>query len=137
MADLDLKTIRERLGLTQAEFAAMLGFSIRAIQSCEQGWRQPSPALEKTALLLYIARQQGAAFGSQACWEAQGCSEEARAACVAYKSSQGHLCWFLHGTLCGATSDGDWEHKRSVCIKCKLFLMLLGEDTDEAGILAK
>lgn len=33
--------IRSRLGLTQAEFAARFGFSLRAVQQWEQGVRRP------------------------------------------------------------------------------------------------
>jgi DNA-binding transcriptional regulator YiaG len=35
----DLKKTRLGLGLTQAQFAKLIGVSIRACQSWEQGWR--------------------------------------------------------------------------------------------------
>ena len=38
---LDVKAIRQRLGLTQAEFAARFGFDLRAVQNWEQHRRQP------------------------------------------------------------------------------------------------
>lgn len=38
---LDVKAIRARLGLTQAEFAARFGFDVRAVENWEQGRRQP------------------------------------------------------------------------------------------------
>ena len=38
---LDVKAIRQRLGLTQAEFAARFGFDLRALQNWEQHRRQP------------------------------------------------------------------------------------------------
>lgn len=38
---LDVKAIRGRLGLTQAEFAARFGFDVRAVENWEQGRRQP------------------------------------------------------------------------------------------------
>ena len=128
MPTLDLRSIREKLGLTQAEFAAMLGFSARAVQSCEQGWRRPSPALERSALLLYIARQQGERFGERTCWEATNCPPEAQAACVAFATRQGHLCWFLTGNMsCVATSQNTWEEKQAVCEQCAFFRRLLEE----------
>lgn len=39
--DVDVKTIRERLGLSQEEFALRFGFSIGAIRHWEQGRRHP------------------------------------------------------------------------------------------------
>ena len=36
---MNLKEIRARLEMTQAEFADSLGISLRALQSYEQGWR--------------------------------------------------------------------------------------------------
>jgi len=38
---LDVKAIRARLGLTQAEFATQFGFDVRAVENWEQGRRQP------------------------------------------------------------------------------------------------
>lgn len=39
--NVDVAEIRARLKLTQAEFAARFGFSIRAVQQWEQGVRRP------------------------------------------------------------------------------------------------
>ncbi len=126
MENLDLKSVRESLGLTQDQFAAMLGYSIRAIQSCEQGWRKPSPALEKMALLLYMAHQQGGALGEHACWEALQCSPQVRETCVAYMSRQGHLCWFLTGNMaCARTRLHSWEEKKAICAACPFFQRML------------
>lgn len=38
---LNIKKIRERLSITQAEFASMIGVSIATLQNCEQGRREP------------------------------------------------------------------------------------------------
>lgn len=37
----DVKAIRKQLELTQEEFAAMIGVSVRTIQNWEQGHREP------------------------------------------------------------------------------------------------
>jgi putative transcriptional regulator len=47
-------TIRERTGLSQAEFARLLGVSVRTLQEWEQGRRAPSGAART---LLLIAAQ--------------------------------------------------------------------------------
>ena len=40
----DVQAIRERLGLSQSAFAALLGVSTRTLQDWEQGRRQPTGA---------------------------------------------------------------------------------------------
>lgn len=37
----DVKAMRERLGLTQGEFSSMIGVSVRTLQNWEQGRREP------------------------------------------------------------------------------------------------
>lgn len=50
----DVKSIREKLKASQAEFALMIGVSIATLRNWEQGWRRPEgPAL---ALLRVAAR---------------------------------------------------------------------------------
>lgn len=38
---IDVKSLRERIGLTQAEFSRMIGVSIKTLQNWEQGRREP------------------------------------------------------------------------------------------------
>jgi len=128
-AGLDLKAVRGQLGLSQAEFAALVGFSPRTIQSCEQGWRKPSAALEKMALLLLIAEEQGEELGRIACWEIVNCPPDLRDTCTAYRSRQGHLCWFLTGTVCGGRRLHNWDDKKARCSVCPVFQRL----TDKHG----
>ncbi len=37
----DARTVREKLGLSQAQFAALIGISSRTLQNWEQGHRRP------------------------------------------------------------------------------------------------
>lgn len=54
----DVRGIRQRLKMTQAEFAGMFGFTIHAIRNWEQGKRVPEgPA---RVLLTVIAREPAA-----------------------------------------------------------------------------
>jgi putative transcriptional regulator len=41
---IDVRALRSRLGLTQAEFAATYGFSVGAVRNWEQGTRRPERA---------------------------------------------------------------------------------------------
>lgn len=51
----DVKKIRANLGLTQTDFAALMGISVKTLQNWEQGRRQPEgPA---RALLLVASRR--------------------------------------------------------------------------------
>jgi putative transcriptional regulator len=51
----DVKAIRERLGLTQERFAALIGVSGRTLQNWEQGRRQPEGPAK--ALLRVVERE--------------------------------------------------------------------------------
>jgi len=52
-------TIRERTGLSQGQFAALLGVSVRTLQEWEQGRRAPSGAART---LLLVAAKNPQAF---------------------------------------------------------------------------
>jgi putative transcriptional regulator len=56
--DVDVKAIRTRLGLSQAEFAARFGFKLDALQNWEQGRRRPEGAAR--AFLRVIEREPAA-----------------------------------------------------------------------------
>ena len=51
----DVKGIRERLGLSQARFAALMGVSARTLQNWEQGRREPEGPAK--ALLKVVEKQ--------------------------------------------------------------------------------
>ena len=54
----DLRALRRRLGLTQAQFAARFGFSAAAVRNWEQGRRRPEGAAR--TLLKVIEREPDA-----------------------------------------------------------------------------
>ncbi|ABL64838.1 helix-turn-helix domain-containing protein [Chlorobium phaeobacteroides] len=53
--EVDVKAIRQSLGLTQPEFSLRFGFDVRAVQDWEQKRRQPARAAR--VLLKVIARE--------------------------------------------------------------------------------
>ncbi len=126
-ADPDVGAIREELGLTQSGLADLLGVSLRTVQSCEQGWRQPGAMLEKVLLMHLMIRRRGSGLTDALCWKHVGCSEDARERCPVFQSRLGYLCWMLSGNIC--CSDGerveDWETKKEVCRECGFFAALL------------
>ena len=55
VCDPDPKAIRERLGLSQSRFAAIIGVSVRTLQNWEQGRREPEGPAK--ALLRVVDRE--------------------------------------------------------------------------------
>ena len=53
-----VSSVREKTGLSQQKFAALLGVSVRTLQEWEQGRRAPSGAAR--TLLMIAARNPGA-----------------------------------------------------------------------------
>ena len=49
---LDIKSVREQFNLSQSQFAAMLGVSVKTLQNWEQGRRRPTGAAQ---VLLQVA----------------------------------------------------------------------------------
>ncbi len=56
--DIDVRAIRERLGLTRPAFAQRFGLAVAAVRDWEQGLRRPDPAAR--VLLMVIARNPDA-----------------------------------------------------------------------------
>ena len=124
----DLKVIRTELGLSQVEMAVYLGMSVRAVQSCEQGWRKMSSSVEKVLLLMLIAHRQNGNLHQMACWDAVCCGAELRERCPVFTTKLGYLCWYLSGNLCKGSRNLNWADKLALCRKCSFFHVLLKED---------
>lgn len=60
--DLNVKGLRERTGLTQADFSQMIGVSIRTLQNWEQGRREPEGPAK--ALLRVVERNPQAVLSA-------------------------------------------------------------------------
>ena len=115
---LRVRRVRAELGLSQTQLADLIGVSPRTIQSCEQGWRRPTAALERSLLLLLLASRNGPDFGQRVCWESRRCPPGACEQCLVHRSRQGHLCWLLSGNVCGGKRLRSWADKRAQCGEC-------------------
>ena len=124
-ASLDLRAVRMELELSQSELADLIGVSTRTVQSCEQAWRKPGPAVEKALIVLLMAHRLGADLGHHHCWEVLGCSAQSRRQCFVFRCRQGQICWLLSGNLCQGKRLRTWREKKSVCLRCPFFLELL------------
>jgi DNA-binding XRE family transcriptional regulator len=113
--------LRQKLGKTQKQMAELLGISLKAIQSFEQGWRKVPIHIERQVLFLMAAKVQ-TSKNSRPCWDVRGCSSKNRLSCPAWEFQVGNLCWFINGTICQGKSLGTWSKKMAVCKKCKVFV---------------
>ena len=122
---ISVQEIRAEMGLSQSELAGLAGISTRAIQSYEQEWRQPSELVERMLLLLLMAHRHGARLSGFRCWKQKACSPGVREKCIAYVTRQGHLCWFLTGTMCEGQRQESWSDKLRLCLDCSFMQGLL------------
>ena len=58
----DVRALRETLGLSQSDFAALFGFNVRSLQDWEQGRRRPEIPIR--AYLAVIQRDPQAVIGA-------------------------------------------------------------------------
>jgi hypothetical protein len=112
--------LRQKLQKTQKQMAELLGASLKAVQSFEQGWRKVPVHIERQVLFL-MCTKQGNPRNPRPCWDIRDCSPETRKACPAWEFNMGDLCWFINGTICQGKSQGSWVKKMKVCRNCEVF----------------
>lgn len=115
---------RKKLNKTQKQTAELLGTSIKAVHSYEQGWRSVPVHAERQILFLY-ARKRENVEKLNPCWKIKKCPRELKERCPAWEFHFGKLCWFINGTVCEGTAQKDWKEKMRTCRKCEVFIPLL------------
>ena len=116
------KEIRARLSKTQKEMAQLIGTSIKAVHSYEQGWRRVPHHVERQLLFLLFRRNDNS--DTEKCWEILDCPEELRENCPAWEFHSGDLCWFINGTICSGKAHKTWQDKIKECRSCPVFARL-------------
>ncbi len=116
----EFANIRRQLGKTQRQLAELLGISLKAIQSYEQGWRN-IPAHTERQILFLLAVKNPSNKINLPCWSIIKCSEEMRQNCPAWEFQIGHLCWFINGTICRGKRQTSWQKKMKICRQCTVF----------------
>lgn len=119
--------IRKKLGKTQKEVAQLLGISLKAVCSYEQGWRTIPSHVERQLFFL-LTKKQSVHGRAVDCWELRHCPEEKRQRCPAWEFDSGQFCWFISGTLCDSAACHSWEEKMAMCRKCPVLKNILSED---------
>ena len=114
---------RKKLGKTQKQMAELLGTSLKAIHSYEQGWRNIPVHVERQLLFL-VSRKRGSHKNRKSCWVMKKCSPERKKQCPAWEFQAGKLCWFINGTICAGHVQKNWHEKMKMCQSCKVFASL-------------
>lgn len=114
---------RKKLGKTQAQMAQLLGVSLKAVHSYEQGWRA-IPAHVERQLLFLISRIIKGKASQKHCWIVKKCPVDRRKRCPASEFKAGKLCWFINGTICAGHAYKTWKEKIKVCMNCEVMITL-------------
>jgi DNA-binding XRE family transcriptional regulator len=116
--------LRRKLNKTQKEMALLLGVSIKAVHSYEQGWRNV-PAYIERQLYFLISRKKGFHEKLKMCWEIKRCPDSRKNKCPAWEFKTGDLCWFINGSICKGTIHMDWKAKMTICRSCEVFTSMM------------
>lgn len=112
--------IRRHLDKTQRQLAQLLGVSLKAVQSFEQGWRNIPCHVERQILFL-LKNSYGCEQYGKNCWTCLKCSPEDKESCPAWEYQAGNLCWFINGTICAGVHHKTWKEKMTLCRQCEVF----------------
>ncbi len=124
MESTEFKQFRKKFNKTQVQMAQLLGVSLKAVHSYEQGWRRVSSAVERQ--MYFLAVQKNTKKGKlKSCWQIKKCSPEQKIQCPAWEFGAGELCWFINGTICGGTAQKNWKEKMKICRTCEVFEPLI------------
>jgi len=121
MESTNFKNIRAKLNKTQKELAQLLGVSIKAIHSYEQGWRKIPHHVERQLLFLLSRKILVDGKQTDTCWDILNCPKKRQTKCPAWEFKSGDLCWFINGTKCSGEAHNSWEDKMDECKTCKVF----------------
>ncbi len=112
--------------------ARLLGLSVKAVHSYEQGWRKIPGSVERQAFFLY-SRHRDTHRRPIVCWSAKNCPSDQKLQCPAWEFRCGHLCWFVSGTICLGSAQKNCKAKIIICRKCAVFRPLFEEVLETLG----
>ena len=101
---------RSKLDKSQKEMSQLLGVSVKAIYSYEQGWRSIPSHVERQIFFL-LSRQKGRKKLPKYCWSIKKCPPKRRRECPAYEYKAGRFCWLINGTICKGKPPKKLERK--------------------------
>ena len=119
MTSNEFKKFRKKLEKTQRQMAHLLGVSIKAVHSYEQGWRSVPAHVERQIFFL-VSRLKGNIHNRKPCWDRKACPTEKKEMCPAWEFQAGDLCWFISGTICDGHVHKTWKEKMKLCRSCEV-----------------
>ena len=115
---------RTKLDKTQKEMSQLLGVSVKAIYSYEQGWRS-IPAHAERQVFFLLSRKRGGRKLGKPCWVIKKCAPKRRKQCPAHEYNAGRFCWLVNGTICECKAQKSWKEKMKICRECSVIQDLL------------
>jgi hypothetical protein len=119
MTSKEFKKFRKILEKTQRQMAQLLGVSIKAVHSYEQGWRSVPTHVERQIFFL-VSRLRKNIHDRIPCWDRKACPTEKKEMCPAWEFQAGDLCWFISGTICDGNIQKTWKAKMKLCRSCEV-----------------
>jgi len=116
---------RKKLDKTQKEISQLLGVSVKAINSYEQGWRSIPTHVERQTFFLLSRKKGRQSLPKKNCWAVKKCPPKRRKECPAYEYKAGKFCWMINGTICKGKPQLSWKEKMKICRECDVILNLL------------
>jgi len=118
--------LRSSLGKSQRELAELLGISLKAVESYEQGWRKVPSHVERLLYFLLFKLNEGIIEADDPCWKSKDCPEDRREKCVAFVANEGRFCWFFTARLCASAKPDKAAGLASVsCHTCVVFTRMI------------
>jgi len=116
--------VRKKINKTQKQMAELLGTSVKAIHSYEQGWRSVPGHVERQ-LFFIISRMRHENYVHKPCWIIKECPTDRKKRCPAWEFKAGELCWLINGTICEGSVQKNWHEKMKICRSCEVLTSLL------------
>ena len=113
----EFKYFRKKLKKTQLQIAQLLGTSIKAVHSYEQGWRSVPTHVERQMFFI-ISRIGENRKDQKPCWVIKKCPSSRKKQCPAWEFQAGKLCWIVNGTTCEGAVQENWKEKMKICRTC-------------------
>ena len=126
MESSEFTRLRKRLDKTQQQIADLLGVSIKAVHSYEQGWRNVPGHVERQLYFLLACLKHSGEV-NRPCWIIKKCPPERKKDCPAWEFNAGKFCWFINGTICECKARRTWKDKIKICKECEVLQDLLSE----------
>jgi DNA-binding XRE family transcriptional regulator len=120
----EFKNFRKKLNKTQRQMAQLLGASIKAVHSYEQGWRAIPIHVERQMFFM-VTHIRGDKKKRKPCWIIKKCLPVNKLRCPAWEFRLGNLCWFINGTICDGIVHKDWTEKMKICRACDVLMPML------------